>query len=143
MNKQVNYTNKFNQGIWLEERRKDIQYYYHSRQLVCQKIPEHPIWSAMPVTSIWLVKAVGTPGFHGWFVIAGDHPTDIVGMGGIEGPKEALIYFSKKWKRAAETLKAGDSYPDFRIENIDERPKFGKAIADRAYQLETIAATLD
>lgn len=139
MKKDVNYTNRFNQGIWIKERRDDIQYYYHSRQLVCQKIPEAPIWSAMPLTSIWLVKAVGTPGFHGWFVIAGDHPTDITGMGGLSGAQDVLYYFATKWKRAAEHLIAGESVSDFRINNIEDRPRFGRVIKERAFQLEHIA----
>lgn len=142
MEKQVNFGNRFNREIWIKERRDDIRDYYHSRNLVCQKIPEQPLWSSMPFTSIWLIKAVATPGFHGWYVIAGDHPTDIVGMGGLEGPQDALLYFGRRWLQAAKQLKEGEAFPDFRIERIEDRAVFGAAIGSRALRILEIAETL-
>lgn len=96
----------------------------------------------VPLTSIWVVQSVGTPGFHGWFVVTGDHPTDIVGMGGVEGAKDALVHFSNKWQRAANILMEGEDYPDFRIENIEDRPKIGWAISQRAEAFKELAMDL-
>jgi len=138
----VNYRNRFNRQIWLTERRKDIRAYYHRQAIVHGGIPREPMWCQIPFSSVWLVKSIGTPGFHGWYVVCGDHPTDLVGMGTLEGTAEILEYFASKWWRAAQLLLDGEDYPDFHIERIEDRPKIGELVKDRSDKFSQLAQSL-
>lgn len=81
---------------------------------------------------------MGTPGFDGWYGIAGDHPTDVVPLNYFPGePRVILHHFVQKWQRAAAKLAEGQDYGDFNIEQIEERPAIGALIADRAARLQS------
>lgn len=134
---ETDYKNRFNRRIWLEERRRDLLHYYDSRNMVNGTISQSPIWSVVPRSSIWQIPSLGTPGFDGWYGIAGDHPTDVVPLNYFTGePREILQHFVKKWLRVADRLKAGEDYGDFHIEHIDQRPVIGELIEDRALRLK-------
>lgn len=137
-----NYGNRFNQAIWLEECRKNIRAYVISRDVVCQKIPLAPLWAESPFTSVWVIKGVGIPGFDGWYAIAGDHPTDLVGLGNLGSPADVLNYFSEKWTASAETLMQGKPVGDFRIPQGADLERYGAVIADRASKLAVIVKRL-
>lgn len=131
------YKNRFNRQLWLEDRRRDLYHYYDSRNMNNGRIGQEPYWSVVPRTSIWQIPSLGTPGFDGWFGIAGDHPTDVVPLNYFNGePRIILQHFVNKWLRAAERLKAGEDYGDFRIEHISQRPTIGELIEDRAMRMK-------
>lgn len=133
----TDYKNRFNRKLWLAERRRDLTYYFDSRNLVYGKFDNEPFWSVVPRTSLWQIPSLGTPGFDGWYGIAGDHPTDVVPLNYFEGDvRKVLDHFVKKWLHAAEKLKQGEDYGDFHIEHIEERPTIGQLIEDRALRLE-------
>ena len=105
------YKNRFNRQLWLEDRRRDLYHYYDSRNMNNGRIGQEPYWSVVPRTSIWQIPSLGTPGFDGWFGIAGDHPTDVVPLNYFNGePRIILQHFVNKWLRAAERLKAGEDF---------------------------------
>ncbi len=134
---ETDYKNRFNRRLWLEERRRDLIHYFDSRSINNGRIGTDPYWSVVPRTSIWQIPSLGTPGFDGWFGIAGDHPTDVVPLNYFNGdPRVILEHFVNKWLRAAERLKAGEDYGDFRIEHIEQRPTIGELIEDRAMRLK-------
>jgi hypothetical protein len=134
---ETDYKNRFNRRIWLEERRRDLLHYFDSRNITNGTIGKEPYWCVVPRTSIWQIPSMGTPGFDGWFGIAGDHPTDVVPLNYFSGePRVILEHFVNKWLRAAERLKQGEDYGDFRIEHIEERPTIGELIEDRATRLK-------
>ncbi len=137
-----NYSNIFNQTIWFEECRADILSYFKSRELVCQRVPTSPIWSQAPFSAIWAISGVGIPGFQGWYVIIGDHPTDVVGMGNLNGATEVLEHFATKWSVLALTLLEGKPVSDFRIPVGGDLERYGRSIADRADKLAVIAERL-
>lgn len=133
----TDYRNRFNRTLWLAERRKDLHLYFASRNLIHGRMPEQPEWSVIPRTSIWTIASLGTPGFDGWYGIAGDHPTDVVPLNYFNGDlRNVLSHFVVKWQRTAERLKQGDDYGDFRIERFEERPRIGELIEDRARRLQ-------
>lgn len=133
----TDYKNRFNRRIWLEERRRDLIHYFDSRNLVNGTISHTPIWAVVPRTSIWQIPSLGTPGFDGWYGIAGDHPTDVVPLNYFTGePRKILQHFVEKWLRTADHLKAGEDYGDFRIDNIEQRPVIGELIEDRALRIK-------
>ncbi len=133
----TDYKNRFNRQLWLEDRRRDLIHYFDSRNINNGRLSKIPYWCVVPRTSIWQVPSLGTPGFDGWFGIAGDHPTDVVPLNYFNGePRVILNHFVNKWLRAAERLKAGEDYGDFRIEHISERPTIGELIEDRALRLQ-------
>ncbi len=134
---ETDYKNRFNRRLWLEERRRDLIHYFDSRSINNGRIGTDPYWSVVPRTSIWQIPSLGTPGFDGWFGIAGDHPTDVVPLNYFNGdPRVILEHFVNKWLRAAERLKAGEDYGDFRIDHIEQRPTIGELIEDRAIRLK-------
>lgn len=134
---ETDYRNRFNRRLWLEERRKDLRHYFDARNMVHGRLPAEPYWSVVPRTSIWQIPSMGTPGFDGWYGIAGDHPTDVVPLNYFGGePRIILEHFVNKWLRAADYLIAGEDYGDFRITHIDQRPVIGALIADRAKRMK-------
>lgn len=135
---ETDYKNKFNRRLWLDERRRDLRHYFDARNLVHGRLPDEPYWCVVPRTSLWQIPSLGTPGFDGWFGIAGDHPTDVAPLNYFTGgnPRTILDHFVAKWLRAAERLKAGEDYGDFRIEHIEQRPSIGTLIEDRANRLK-------
>ncbi|MDN3650773.1 DUF4826 family protein [Reinekea marina] len=137
----TDYKNRFNRKLWLAERKRDLRLYFDSRNMIHGKFENEPFWSVVPRTSLWHIPSLGTPGFDGWYGIAGDHPTDVVPLNYFEGDiRKILDHFVKKWLHAAEKLKQGEDYGDFRIENIKERPIIGQLIEDRATRLERFVA---
>jgi hypothetical protein len=115
-----------------------------SRNIVHGKITDEPYWSVVPRTTIWQIPSMGTPGFDGWYGIAGDHPTDVVPLNYFTGePRVILEHFVNKWLRAADKLKEGEDYGDFRIEHIEQRPAIGELIEDRAKRLKLWVETED
>lgn len=134
---ETDYKNKFNRRLWLSDRRRDLLRYYETRNLVHGNIIDEPFWSVVPRTSIWQIPSLGTPGFDGWYGIAGDHPTDVVPINYFTGePRMILEHFVLKWLRAAAKLKQGEDYGDFNIEHIEQRPEIGALIEDRALRLQ-------
>lgn len=134
---ETDYQNRFNRGLWLSERARDLEHYFDNRHISYGKLNKDPYWCVPPHTSIWQIPSIGTPGFDGWYGIAGDHPTDVVPLGNIDdSPREILRHFVNKWLRAAERLKAGEDYGDFRIEHIEQRPTIGELIETRASKLK-------
>jgi len=134
---ETDYRNRFNRRIWLEQRLRDLNFYYETRNINCGAIPKEPFWCVVPHTSIWQIPSIGTPGFDGWFGIAGDHPTDVVPLNYFDNdPRHILEHFVEKWLRASVKLKAGEDYGDFRIEHIEQRPTIGELIEDRALKLK-------
>lgn len=131
------YRNRFNRGLWLRERRRDLQGFFASRSIIIGEIDHNPHWAKIPFVSIWRVSSLGTPGFDGWYGLAGDHPCDIVGINNLaDHPREILRHFSEKWLYAAKRLKQGDDYGGFHIELITDRPMVGQLIEDRALRLQ-------
>lgn len=135
--------NTFSNNIWLAERREDIRYYFVSREIICQRIPQQPVWSHVPLTSVWIVKGVGIPGLVGWYVIAGDHPTDIVGLGSFSHPAAVLRHFSTKWQGLAEQMMDGVLVKDFRFPTDADPVHFGEVISQRAERLMALANSID
>jgi hypothetical protein len=134
---ETDYKNRFNRRLWLEDRRRDLLHYFQTRNMLNGAIVKEPYWCVVPRTSIWQIPSLGTPGFDGWFGIAGDHPTDVVPLNYFAGePRVILEHFVNKWLRAAERLKQGEDYGDFRIEHIEERPTIGELIENRALKLK-------
>jgi len=133
----TDYKNRFNRVLWLEDRHRDLLYYFQSRNLVHGYFDCQPFWCVVPRTSIWEIPSMGTPGFDGWYGIAGDHPTDVVPLNYFDGDlRKVLEHFVKKWLRASTHLKEGEDYGDFNIEHIDQRPVVGKLIEDRALRIQ-------
>ncbi|MCH8531413.1 MAG: DUF4826 family protein [Saccharospirillum sp.] len=134
---QPDYRNRFNRKLWLNERQSDLRHYFDSRNILTGGIEAEPFWAKVPYVSIWKIRSVGTPGFDGWYGMAGDHPCDIVGMNNFsDRPRDILRYFAAKWAYAAQRLKRGEDYPEFRIERIEERHKIGLLIEDRSNRLQ-------
>ena len=133
----TDYKNRFNRKLWLEDRRSDLAHYFDVRNMTYNSFDPEPFWAIIPRTTIWKISSLGTPGFDGWYGIAGDHPTDIVPLNYFDGdPRNILEHFATKWLRAAERLKQGEDYGDFRIEHIEERPTIGELVEDRAIRIK-------
>jgi len=138
----TDYSNRFNQYIWLTERRSDLLYYFESRNLAHGRISTEAFWSVVPRTSIWQIPRLGARDADGWFGIAGDHPTDVVLMNNVDrDPRKVLDHFVNKWLHASSRLKGGDDSGAFRIEQIDQRLAIGLLIEDRAKRIQRLVAT--
>ncbi len=75
------------------------------------RIGERPAWFAMPYAGLWAVESAHRPEWIGWWVIAGDLPTDAIAAHELPTPRDALRAFGKRWMLHGEALDRGDVPP--------------------------------
>lgn len=72
------------------------------------RIGERPAWFAMPYVGIWAVERGDRPEWIGWWVIAGDLPTDAVAAHNLATPRDAIRAFGRRWSLHADALDRGE-----------------------------------
>ena len=79
------------------------------------RIGEWPAWHVAPYVSIWAIESAATPEWVGWWVIAGDVPTDYIVADSVEDPRSAVRAFAKRWLELASFMKRGEPHPSIHI----------------------------
>src|SRR5712672_2584609 len=88
------------EGRWCAARRLHVLDYLQSALVAHGRVGEDPAWYLCPYVSLWAVESMKAPGWVGWWVIAGDCPTDIVTCDGDRTPRSALRDFASRWREA-------------------------------------------
>ena len=97
--------------IWCAERAVEVA------DCVARLAPDHgrvgerPAWFAMPYAGLWAVESAHRPEWIGWWVVAGDLPTDALAAHDLATPRDAMRAFGKRWVQHAESLDRGDVPP--------------------------------
>jgi hypothetical protein len=72
------------------------------------RIGEYPAWHVMPYASLWAVESLHRPEWIGWWVIAGDLPSDLIAAQDLDTPRQALRAFGQRWGHHADALDRGE-----------------------------------
>jgi len=68
-----------------------------------------------PFVSVWAIESKSSPGHVGWWVLAGDMPTDYVSAENVNHPREAVRIIAQRWLKFVEQVGKGVQRPDYRI----------------------------
>ena len=103
------------------------------------RIGERPAWFAMPYASLWAVESAHRPEWIGWWVIAGDLPTDALAAHDLPTPRDAMRAFGKRWVLHGESLDRGDVPPAWAHLPDDALPKLAAQLKRRGAALQVWA----
>ena len=100
------------------------------------RIGERPAWFAMPYASLWAVESAHRPEWIGWWVIAGDLPTDAVAAHDLPTPRAALRAFGRRWVLHGEALDRGEVPPAWAHLPDEALPKLAARLKRRGPALQ-------
>jgi uncharacterized protein DUF4826 len=100
---------------WLNTRRSDVADYLKSEGVAHGQIGEYPAWHLWPHVSIWAIESVKSPGWVGWWVVCGDHPTDYVSSTDIKDPRSAMRAIGRRWNEVSAFMLRGETHPSITI----------------------------
>ena len=103
------------------------------------RIGERPAWFALPYASLWAVESAHRPEWIGWWVIAGDLPTDALAAHDLATPRDAMRAFGKRWVLHGEQLDRGDVPPAWSHLPDDALPKLAAQLKRRGAALQVWA----
>jgi len=103
------------------------------------RIGERPAWFAMPYASLWAVASAQRPEWIGWWVIAGDLPTDALAAHDLPMPRDALRAFGKRWVLHGEALDRGEVPAAWAHLPDDALPKLAAQLKRRGAALQVWA----
>jgi hypothetical protein len=95
---------------WCDVRREEVCAYLAREGVAHGRIGEWPAWHVVPYGLIWAVESLARPEWIGWWVIAGDLPTDYVSSAEIEPPqhpRKAVTVIANRWLRMVEAWNNG------------------------------------
>ncbi len=128
---------------WLNTRRSDVANYLKSEGVAHGQIGEYPAWHLWPSVSIWAIESVKSPGWVGWWVVCGDHPTDYVSSKDIKDARSAMRAIGKRWNEVSAFMLRGETHPSITIGTSEQGPELGKLLQARADMLLKWAADDD
>ena len=120
---------------WCAERAPDVAACADRLAPEHGRIGERPAWYAMPYASLWAVESAHRPEWIGWWVIAGDLPTDAVAAHGLPTPRDAMRAFGKRWVLHGESLDRGAVPPAWAHLADDALPKLAAQLKRRGAAL--------
>jgi len=124
---------------WHAAMRERVAEYLQRNGIAHGAIGEMPAWEVFPVVSVWAIESGRAPGWVGWWVIAGDCPTDYVSCTGDRTPRSAIEQISARWRDVAKALGRGAQHPDFSVGNPENASELGPLLAARSEILRQYA----
>ena len=127
------YDDPETEARWCAERRAEVEDYLNREGVERGEIGEWPAWHVAPYVSIWAIESRKQPGWVGWWVIAGDLPTDYISADTVERhPRAALRAIAERWLEHAELMARGEADPALRIGPPEEWPSLAPLLKSRA-----------
>ena len=117
---------------WLNARRSDVASYLKSEGVAHGEIGEDPAWHLWPYVSVWAIESLKSPGWVGWWVACGDHPTDYVSAKDIKDPRSVLRAIGERWTELSAYMLRGEAHPNIRIGTPEQWPELGQLLQARA-----------
>ncbi|MFA7594119.1 MAG: DUF4826 family protein [Thiohalobacteraceae bacterium] len=117
---------------WCNDCRVAVSDYLRQARIDHGKVGEWPAWHVAPHVSMWAVESRETPGLVGWWVVAGDLPTDYVDAEGVHHPRQALKVLGARWLEAAQHMEEGRRHPSLQIGSPDDWPRLAPLLRSRA-----------
>jgi Domain of unknown function (DUF4826) len=126
---------------WCDALAPDIAECLTRQQIDHGRVGERPAWLAVPYASIWAVESKDRPEFIGWWVIAGDLPTDVLAAHDLATPRDAMRAFGKRWLLHGASLDRGDVPFAWQHVAVEALPKLAAQLKKRGAALQTWADT--
>jgi hypothetical protein len=114
--------------------------YLELQGIASPNVGDWPAWDVAPYFGIWCVESMKTPGKIGWWVFAGDCPTDYVSENGECHPRSALRELVSKWKTYLPYMKSGKQPPDTKFGDGSNLQELGDLLETRIGVLEDYLA---
>jgi hypothetical protein len=121
-----------------ERTRRHVRLYLQHHELAHDRLPYAPRWSLPPFVALWLIDSAD--GEAGWYVIAGDLPTDYVSAAAVKDARDAARHFSRVWSEIADAMQRGEAHPECRIGQPEDWPKLHGLLRTRAELLSEYVA---
>jgi hypothetical protein len=126
---------------WCDALAPEIEECLARQQIDHGRVGERPAWLAVPYASIWAVESKDRPEFIGWWVIAGDLPTDVLAAHDLATPRDAMRAFGKRWVLHGASLDRGDVPFAWQHVAVEALPKLAAQLKKRGAALQTWADT--
>jgi Domain of unknown function (DUF4826) len=127
------------EDTWCAARAAEVLACVQRQALEHGRIGEWPAWHVMPYASLWAVESKNRPEWMGWWVIAGDLPTDVLAAHDLPTPRDAMRAFGKRWVLHGESLDRGDVPPAWAHLPDDALPKLAATLKTRGAALQVWA----
>ena len=123
-------------AAWNGLKRAEAASYLEAQGISLPQIGDWPAFDMAPHFAIWCVESKTHEGKIGWWVFAGDCPTDYVSEDGQCHPRAALRNLLKSWKDCIPYMKAGDQPPSTKFGDGSNIRELGDLLEKRAIILE-------
>lgn len=124
---------------WCADRRQEVAEYLRGQSVPHGQIAEWPTWHFAPYVSIWAVESAVHSGRMGWWVFAGDGPTDYLSASEFPHPREAMAALAARWTSVAAAMERGEPHPTVAIGSPESWPTLGPLLRSRAQMLLSIS----
>ena len=128
----INYDDAQIKKEWCREQRTVISEYLNKEKLKYGSIGEFPSWFVAPYISIWAIHSLLNANSIGWWVIAGDLPTDYISSKNISTPREAIRQFSDNWTELSSLMIQGKNHPSMKINTEENRIELAELLEKRS-----------
>lgn len=98
-------------AAWNSSMRARVFPYLETQGISSPQVGDWPAFEMAPHFGIWCVESKKQKGRIGWWVVAGDCPTDYVSEDGQCHPRAALRNLLRCWKGCVPYMKAGEQPP--------------------------------
>lgn len=99
-------------AAWNRFMRERVISYLEGQGIDSPQVGDWPAFEVAPKFGIWCVESKKQEGKIGWWVFAGDCPTDYVSEDGQCHPRAALANLVKRWRGCIPHMKDGRQPPD-------------------------------
>jgi hypothetical protein len=120
---------------WCAARRADVADYLKREGVAHGRIGEWPAWHIAPYVSIWAIESRVRPESVGWWVIAGDLPTDYISSAEIEPPqhpRKAVKAIAARWLQMVHDWNRGEHYEGIKIAGSKSNQELAPLLESRA-----------
>ena len=127
------------EDAWCTARSAEVAACLQRQGLEHGRIGAWPAWHVMPYASVWAVESAARPEWLGWWVVAGDLPSDALAAHDLATPRDALRGFGKRWAQHAECLDRGEVPAAWRHVGDAALPKLTAELKRRGAALQAWA----
>lgn len=129
----------FEEENWLNAERAKVTEYLKFEGCRHGGVAEWPVVHVYPDFALWGVQSIHHSGRIGWWVISGDVPTDYMSSTDGEDPREALRFFSDRWRDVAAHMRRGEEHPVYSFGEPEDWPELASQLEVRADALADCA----
>lgn len=121
--------------VWCAEQRENVRAHLVEESVDHGEVAEWPSWHVPGVIGVWAVASRQRPDWVGWWVIAGDVPTEHVSAVEIENPRAAVEEIATRWIALSEEMRRGKKDASVKIGSQDDWSELAEMLQSRGETL--------